>query len=121
MTRYTKEKFIKYILFLFALVSILVLALIVFFLFREGLPIFKIVSLGNFLFGLEWYPTADPPLFGIFPLIVGSLIVTLIATVIAVPLGVLSAIYIAEIAPGAIKEILKSITQNSYFCAIENY
>ena len=111
MTRYTKEKFIKYILFLFALVSILVLALIVFFLFREGLPIFKIVSLGNFLFGLEWYPTADPPLFGIFPLIVGSLIVTLIATVIAVPLGVLSAIYIAEIAPGAIKEILKSIIE----------
>ena len=111
MTRYTKEKFIKYILFLFALVSILVLALIVFFLFREGLPIFKIVSMGNFLFGLEWYPTADPPLFGIFPLIVGSLIVTLIATVIAVPLGVLSAIYIAEIAPGAIKEILKSIIE----------
>ncbi|NTW07526.1 MAG: phosphate ABC transporter permease subunit PstC, partial [Syntrophaceae bacterium] len=67
MTRTTKEKIIKFILFLFALVSVLVLALIVFSLFREGLPIFKRISLWDFIFGLEWYPTADPPLFGIFP------------------------------------------------------
>lgn len=111
MTRTTKEKIIKFILFIFALVSVLVLTLIVFSLFREGLPIFQKVSLGDFLFGLEWYPTADPPLFGIFPLIVGSLVVTLISTLIAVPLGVLSAIYIAEIAPVSIKEILKSIIE----------
>jgi phosphate transport system permease protein len=57
---------------------------------------------------LEWYPTADSPLFGIFPLIIGSVIVTIFATLIAVPLGVLSAVYISEIAPQAIKEILKS-------------
>ncbi|MEN6374851.1 MAG: phosphate ABC transporter permease subunit PstC [Smithella sp.] len=111
MTRTTKEKIIKFILFLFALVSVLVLALIVFSLFREGLPIFQKVYLGDFLFGLGWYPTADPPLFGIFPLIVGSLVVTLISTMIAVPLGVLSAIYIAEIAPASIKEVLKSIIE----------
>ena len=80
-------------------------------LLKIGLPIFQKVSLGDFLFGLEWYPTADPPLFGIFPLIVGSLVVTLISTLIAVPLGVLSAIYIAEIAPVSIKEILKSIIE----------
>lgn len=111
MTRHTKEKFIKYILFLFALVSILVLALIVCSLFREGLPIFNKVSVRDFLFGTEWYPTADPPSFGIFPLIVGSFIVTLISTLIAVPLGVLSAIYIAEVAPASIKEILKSVIE----------
>ncbi|NTW78110.1 MAG: phosphate ABC transporter permease subunit PstC [Syntrophaceae bacterium] len=111
MTRTTKEKIIKFILFLFALVSVLVLALIVFSLFREGLPIFKRISLWDFIFGLEWYPTADPPLFGIFPLIVGSLVVTLISSMVAVPLGVLSAIYIAEIAPDSIKEILKSIIE----------
>ncbi len=111
MNRTTKEKIIKYILFIFALVSVLVLALIVFSLFREGLPIFKKISLWNFIFGLEWYPTADPPLFGIFPLIVGSLVVTLLSTIIAVPLGVFSAIYIAEIAPASIKEILKSIIE----------
>ena len=111
MNRATKEKIIKFILFLFALVSVLVLALIVFSLFREGLPIFRKVSLEDFLLGVEWYPTADPPLFGIFPLIFGSLVVTLISTMIAVPLGVLSAIYIAEIAPASLKEILKSIIE----------
>ncbi len=111
MTRQTKEIIIKYIFFLFALVSVVVLGLIVFSLFREGLPIFGKVSAKDFLFGMEWYPTYDPPSFGIFPLIVGSLMVTLFATVIAVPLGVLAAIYISEIAPQVIKEILKSVIE----------
>ena len=111
MTRQTKEIIIKYIFFIFALVSIIVLGLIVFSLFREGLPIFGKVSVSNFLLGMEWYPTADPPLFGIFPLIVGSLIVTFFATFVAVPLGVLTAIYISEIAPRAVKEILKSVIE----------
>jgi len=102
---------IKCLFLLFALVSVLVLGLIVFSLFREGLPLFKTVSVKDFLFGLEWYPTYDPPSFGIFPLVVGSLIVTLIATVIAVPLGVMAAIYISEIAPRRIKEILKSVIE----------
>jgi phosphate transport system permease protein len=60
---------------------------------------------------MEWYPTYDPPSFGIFPLIVGSFIVTLIAILIAVPLGVLTAIYISEIAPQNIKAILKSVIE----------
>ena len=111
MTRQTKEIIIKYLFFLFSLVSIVVLSLIVFSLFREGLPIFGKVSVKDFIFGMEWYPTYDPPSFGIFPLIVGSLIVTLLATVIAVPLGVLAAIYISEIAPASTKEILKSIIE----------
>ncbi len=111
MTRQTKEIMIKCLFLLFALVSVLVLGLIVFSLFREGLPLFKTVSVKDFLFGLEWYPTYDPPSFGIFPLVVGSLIVTLIATVIAVPLGVMAAIYISEIAPRRIKEILKSVIE----------
>ena len=111
ITRHTKEIIIKYIFFVFALVSIIVLGLIVFSLFREGLPIFGRVSVSNFLLGMEWYPTSDPPLFGIFPLIVGSLIVTFFATLVAVPLGVLTAIYISEIAPPSIKEILKSVIE----------
>lgn len=111
MTRHIKEIIIKYVFFSFALVSIVVLGMIVFSLFREGVPIFNVVSLKDFLFGTEWYPTFDPPLFGIFPLIVGSLIVTIFATLLAVPLGVLTAIYISEIAPRTIKEILKSIIE----------
>jgi phosphate transport system permease protein len=111
ITRQTKEIIIKYIFFTFALVSVIVLGLIVFSLFQEGLPLFNKVSVSDFLFGLEWYPTSDPHLFGIFPLIVGSFVVTFFATLIAVPLGVLAAIYISEIAPQAIKEILKSVIE----------
>jgi phosphate transport system permease protein len=111
VSRHIKEIIIKYIFFLFSLVSIVVLGLIVFSLFREGLPIFGKVSVRDFIFGMEWYPTYDPPSFGIFPLIIGSLIVTFMATIIAVPLGVLAAIYISEIAPASIKEILKSVIE----------
>jgi phosphate transport system permease protein len=111
LTRQTKEIIIKYIFFVFALVSIVVLFLIIFSLFREGLPIFEKISVRSFLLGMEWYPTYDPPSFGIFPLIVGSFVVTFFATLIAVPLGVLAAIYIAEIAPSSIKEILKSVIE----------
>jgi len=111
MTRQTKEIIIKYIFFIFSLVSVVVLGLIVFSLFREGLHIFGKVSVKDFLFGMEWYPTYDPPSFGIFPLIFGSLIVTILATSIAVPLGVMAAIYISEIAPQGIKEILKSVIE----------
>lgn len=111
MNRQIKENIIKYIFFTFALVSIIVLGLIVLSLFREGMPIFKLVSLSDFLLGKDWYPTSDPASFGIFSLIAGSIIVTFLAIFIAVPLGVLSSIYIAEIAPASIKEILKSVIE----------
>ena len=111
MTRRIKEIIIKYIFFLFSLVSVVVLGLIVFSLFREGLPLFGKVSIKDFIFGMEWYPTYDPPSFGIFPLIVGSLIVTCLSTLIAVPLGVMAAIYISEVAPKQIKIILKSVIE----------
>jgi len=111
MHRTLKEKIIKRIFFLFAIVSLFILGLIVVFLFMEGLPIFRTVSIRDFLFGMYWYPTSEPPEFGIRPLIVGSLVVTFFATVIAVPLGILSAIYISEIAPGAVKEIFKPVIE----------
>jgi len=111
VSRYLKEIIIKNIFSGFALFSVLILGLIVIFLFREGLPIFREVSVSRFLFGMEWYPTYDPPEYGIWSLIVGSLAVTLLASLIAVPLGLLSAVYISEIAPAAIKEVLKSIIE----------
>ena len=67
MTRKLKEIIIKRIFFLFACVSILILGLIVTFLFREGIPIFRDVPVKDFLLGSEWYPTFDPPSFGIWP------------------------------------------------------
>ncbi|MCK9197839.1 MAG: phosphate ABC transporter permease subunit PstC [Syntrophales bacterium] len=111
MTRHQKEIIIKNVFFIFSLISIFILGLIVVFLFREGLPIFKEVSLRDFIFGMEWYPTYSPPSYGIWPLIVGSLIVTAFSSLIAIPLGVMSAVYISEIAPPATKEILKSIIE----------
>ncbi len=111
MNRHQKEIFIRGIFAFFAFASVLILALIVMFLFREGLPIFKEVSVADFLFGQEWYPTYDPPAYGIWPLIFGSVIVTVFSCLIAVPLGVLSAVYISEIAPASIKDITKSIIE----------
>ena len=111
MTRHFREIIIRNLFACFAFFSVLILGLIVIFLFREGIPIFQQVSLSKFIFGGAWYPTYDPPEYGIWPLIVGSLVVTFFACLIAVPLGVLSAIYISEIAPGAIKEYLKSIIE----------
>jgi len=111
VTRHSIEIIIKKVFALFAFLSVLILALIVFFLFQEGIPVFKQISLSDFIFGANWYPTYDPPEYGIWPLIVGSLLVTLFACLIAVPLGVLSAIYISEIAPASVKEVLKAVIE----------
>ncbi|HAR97850.1 MAG TPA: phosphate ABC transporter permease subunit PstC [Syntrophus sp. (in: bacteria)] len=111
MTRQFKEILIKNLFALLAFVAVLVLGLIVVFLFREGLPLFRQISPGRFLFGTAWYPTYDPPEYGIWPLIVGSFTVTLISCLIAVPLGVLSAVYISEIAPARLKNVLKSVIE----------
>ena len=110
-SRPTKEKIIKNIFMMLGLTAIIILFLIMIFLFKEGLPVFKKVSLKGFIFGKEWYPTYDPPDFGIFPLIVASLAVSVVSTCIAVPLGVLSAIYISEIAHYRVKEIIKPMIE----------
>ena len=84
--------------------SILFILLIFFFLVKEGLPTLTEVSFKD-LFAARWYPIED--LFGIVPLISGSLIVTISSILIALPLGVGTAIYIGEIAPDNVKEVLK--------------
>jgi len=111
MTSRVREIIIRNAFAVFAFLSVLLLGMIVFFLFREGLPLFGQISPVRFLFGMSWYPTYSPPEYGIWPLIVGSLIVTVLASLIAVPFGLLSAVYIAEIAPAGIREILKSIIE----------
>ena len=88
--------------------SIIFVALIFLFLFKEGVRLFAHVPPLGFLTGRSWYPISTPPQFGAFPLIVGSLYVTVGALVIAVPLSMASAFYIAEVARGTAKELLKS-------------
>jgi phosphate transport system permease protein len=88
--------------------AIIFVALIFFFLVREGLPTFGEVELSS-LTNIRWYPIEDR--FGILPLITGSLIVTIGAGLIAVPLGISTAIYISEIAPRWMREILKPLVE----------
>lgn len=94
-----------------ALACIITLGLITLFLFMEGVPIFDLVSVKDFVFGMYWYPTSDPPDFGIFPLIVGSVFVTILSATISIPLGVMSALYLAEIAKPKMREIVKPIVE----------
>jgi phosphate transport system permease protein len=109
--RQRKEKIIRYAFFGVASASILTLALIVLFLFQEGVPIFKRVTVPDFLFGRLWYPTDDPAAFGIFPLIIASIAVTLISCLISIPLGVMTALYIAEVASARLREWVKPIVE----------
>ena len=88
--------------------SILFVLLILFFLLREGLPALANVPLKS-LFSTRWYPIES--YFGIMPLILGSLLVTIGAALVAVPFGVGAAIYISEIAPPLVKEVLKPLVE----------
>ena len=110
-SRLRREQSIRFLFFSIALASITTLTLIVLFLFMEGLPIFSKVSVKDFLFGHYWYPTDDPPDFGIFPLIVASIAVTVVSSLISIPLGVMTAIYLAEVASSRVREWVKPIVE----------
>jgi len=110
-TRQIKDRGMNVFFFCIATASITILFMISVFLFMEGLPIFKVVSVKDFIFGSYWYPTSDPPDFGIFPLIIGSLVVTILSAAVSIPLGVMSAVYLAEIARVKIREIVKPIVE----------
>jgi phosphate transport system permease protein len=111
LNRQLKERWMHSVFFIVATASILILAMISLFLFAEGVPLFNKISVSDFLFGEYWYPTSDPPDFGIFPLILGSFAVTALASVIAIPLGVMTAVYLAEIATARVREIIKPVVE----------
>jgi phosphate transport system permease protein len=106
--RKLKEFLIEKLIFACGLASVVFVLLIFFFLLKEGLAVFKSVSPLKFIFGHKWYPISEPPQLGILPLVLGSLIVTIGAAVISIPIAVACAIYIAEVAPLKLKEILKA-------------
>jgi phosphate transport system permease protein len=106
-----KEFCIERLIFLSGIASIVFVVLIFVFLAKEGILLFKTVGVFDFLSGKFWYPISDPPKFGILPLILGSLFVTAGAIIIAIPLGIASAFYIAEIASPKIRDILKSLIE----------
>ncbi len=106
--RQLKEFLIENLILISGIISIIIVALIFLFLLKEAIGLFKTVSLWKFISGKNWYPISDPPRFGILSLILGTIFVTLGASIISIPLGIASAIYIAEVAPKSFKEILKA-------------
>ena len=105
------ERFIEVWIFLAGLFAIIVLLGIIGILVKEGLPVFTYTPPWEFFFGTKWYPVSEPPTFGILPFFVSTLMITLIATVAAVPIGVGSAAYLAEVAPVRVREIVKPVIE----------
>lgn len=102
----TKNEIVFERLFLVsALISIVCIFAITLFIFIKGLPAIKTIGLRNFIFGMKWQPTGGK--FGIFPMIVGSIYVTIGSLVIGVPIGILTSIFIGEIAPPKISSIFR--------------
>lgn len=102
------ERIIEGLIRLCGISAILIITLIFLFLIREGIGAFKTLTIWEFL-GSRWYPVED--MFGIMPLLVGSVLVTAVAIVIAVPLGLATAIFLGEIAPTWLREILKPLIE----------
>ncbi len=105
--RQAKELLIHIFFLVVGASGIIILTLILLFLIMEGIPIFDTVSVKDFITGTMWYPTFDPPDFGILPLIAGSASVVVLSSLIAIPLGIGSAIYLAEIAHPKVRAVIK--------------
>lgn len=106
-----KERIIGLVLAITALAALLALALITFFIFQAGLPLIAKVGLPGFLFNTTWNPTAKEPSFGILPMIIGSLWVTLGAMVIGVPLGLAVTIFLVDLAPERVSAFMRPAVQ----------
>lgn len=106
MTR-MKESAMKAVFLMAACASILAVALICLFLFGNGLPAILKIGLPDFLLGQKWKPGAD--LYGIFPMILGSIYVTAGAIVLGVPVGILTAVYLCEFCPKWLYKIFKPL------------
>jgi len=109
--QYWKARAIRYFFMTCAATSILIVVLVFLFLGRESVPFIASHGVGE-LFGEVWQPVSfEDEQFGILPLVTGSVLVTLLATIFAVPFGVVSAIYIAEMASPVEREIWKPVIE----------
>jgi len=91
-------------------VSVLIVVLVFYFILKEALPFFQERGFME-IFGVKWTPVSAKPSYGMLPLITGSLVVTFFAGLVAVPLGIVCAVYIAEIAYPLEREILKPLIE----------
>lgn len=107
----TKEKAVEFIVSGIGLFSVVILILIGLFLFKEAFYIFYKAGVLKVIFGSAWYPTHEPPSFGMWPLIMGTVAVTFLTSVMAIPLGLATAVYVAEVAHHRVKEYLKPLIE----------
>ena len=105
MKHTTREKIVKVFLFLAAFTAVLSVVFIAFFVFLEGLPIFMRYGVSEILFGQQWSPTNQ--IFGILPMVIGTIFVTFLAIFIGAPLGISVAIFLAEISPPRISGLVR--------------
>jgi phosphate transport system permease protein len=105
------EFFVMLVLIACSAVAVLTTVGIVFSVLFETLAFFQEVSPIEFLFGTHWAPTSTPPSFGLIPLLAGTLLITFIAIVVAGPLGLLSAIYMAEYSSRRMRGVLKPMLE----------
>lgn len=103
------DKLPGFIFLLIALSALSALALIIIFIFYEGVPIMAKAGLNNFVFGMSWAPGKGE--FGILPMIIGTVSVTLGAAVLGVPVAILSSIFLTEFAPASVSRIVRPAIQ----------
>lgn len=104
-----KEKFMQGVFFIAACTSVLAVALICVFLFANGIPAMKEIGFTEFLTGERWKPTNE--IFGILPMIMGSIYVTAGAIILGVPIGILTSVFMAKYCPKKIYPVLKGATE----------
>ncbi len=99
------------VFFIAAIASIIAVFLICLFLFVNGIPTMGEIGIFDFLLGTKWAPSNNPPSFGIFPMILGSIYVTAGAIVIGVPIGILTSVFMAKYCPKKMYKVLKPATE----------
>jgi len=100
-----EESIVKKILLIMALTALISLGLIAFFIFSEGMPFMLEYGITDFIFGTEWDPTNQ--VYGIFPMIIGSVLATVLAILIGAPIGIAVAVYLVEIAPPKVARVIR--------------
>jgi phosphate transport system permease protein len=106
-SRNLKERFVELLLMACGLVAVFTTVAITFILVYESLGFFSFVSVWDFITGTVWTPLFENPQYGILPLVSGTLTITAVAMLVAVPMGTIIAIYLSEFAPHAAREIIK--------------
>lgn len=109
--RRAAEGVVLAIIYVCGWLAIIILAAIALFLILNSVRALNEAGLGSMLSGTAWYPTSNPGKFGMLPLILGSLLVTAVALVVSVPLGVAAAVFISEFSETGVKDIMKSIIE----------